>query len=271
MPAVIQDTRPGSPYRPPGSPYRGNTYPPDNRPRSRGPSPSPYGAPGGYPASSHSPVIQGEQGMLPAPEGFSRPPSAAQPYTQFNPMKIQDMEDFVDHIPRLPSVLVPHDVYHEDWIRLMTDLASAWVGRLPIPETARVGGRMPRRSTVAADLIDLWNASFFIPRGVELVLYKGRERRSGRLAGQVDKNLPGFDGSYYDDSVSGSDLSNGSDSDYAYGRRNEIAELREARRRRKEMEEDEKRKKKDRARRRMRELEKKYSVYLICLEQPVYR
>jgi hypothetical protein len=58
--------------------------------------------------------------MLPAPEGFSRPPNAAQSYTNFETMKISDMDDFMDVIPRMPLVLVPHDVYHEDWIRLMT-------------------------------------------------------------------------------------------------------------------------------------------------------
>ena len=30
-------------------------------------------------------------------------------------------------------------------------------------------------------------------RGVEVVLYKGRERRSGRNIGQVDVHLPGFE------------------------------------------------------------------------------
>ena len=57
---------------------------------------------------------------MPAPEGFSRPPNLAQSYTQFETLKIQDMEDFFENIPRMPLVLVPHDVYHEDWIRLMT-------------------------------------------------------------------------------------------------------------------------------------------------------
>lgn len=57
--------------------------------------------------------------MLTAPEGFSRPPNLAQPYTHFEMMKIQDMDDFLEVIPRMPLVLVPHDVYHEDWIRFM--------------------------------------------------------------------------------------------------------------------------------------------------------
>jgi hypothetical protein len=34
-------------------------------------------------------------------------------------MKIQDMEDFYENMPRMPKVLVPHDVYHEDWIRFI--------------------------------------------------------------------------------------------------------------------------------------------------------
>jgi hypothetical protein len=56
--------------------------------------------------------------MLPPPDGFSRPANLAQSYTFFETMKIQDMDDFYDNIPRMPMVLVPHDVYHEDWIRL---------------------------------------------------------------------------------------------------------------------------------------------------------
>jgi len=34
-------------------------------------------------------------------------------------MKIQDMDDFYENMPRMPKVLVPHDVYHEDWIRFI--------------------------------------------------------------------------------------------------------------------------------------------------------
>jgi hypothetical protein len=40
-------------------------------------------------------------------------------YTFFDTMKIQDMDDFYDNMPRMPKVLVPHDVYHEDWIRFI--------------------------------------------------------------------------------------------------------------------------------------------------------
>ena len=63
---------------------------------------------------------------------------------------------------------------------------------MPVPQYSP-DGRPPKRSTLAADVVDLWNTSFFRVRGVEMVLYKGRERRSGRYAGTVDVNLPGFD------------------------------------------------------------------------------
>lgn len=57
--------------------------------------------------------------MLPPPDGFSRPANLAQSYTYFDTMKIQDMDDFYENMPRMPKVLVPHDVYHEDWIRFI--------------------------------------------------------------------------------------------------------------------------------------------------------
>ena len=56
----------------------------------------------------------------PPPEGFSRPPNRAHPYTQFEMFKIGDLDEVMEAMPRMPAVLVPHDVYHDDWIRLMT-------------------------------------------------------------------------------------------------------------------------------------------------------
>ncbi|KAI0637899.1 hypothetical protein C8Q77DRAFT_1268803 [Trametes polyzona] len=219
---------------------------------------------------------QTQAGMLTVPEGFARPPNRAQPYTHFEIMKIQDMDDFLDVIPRMPAVLVPHDVYHEDWIRLMQDLAMAWAGTLPVPQYSP-DGRPPKRSTLTADVIDLWNASFFRARGVEMVLYKGRERRSGRMAGTVDMSLPGFD--EYD--VSSPSDSSDDDADSAderhrdrygagayggaYGRQAE-AELREQRRARRERRaERKKRKMEKKIRKRAKELDRTYAIYLQCI------
>lgn len=88
--------------------------------RSRAPSPMP-GLPGAaFPTSPRMPssAVGGDQ-QLTAPEAFSRPANAAQSYTPFNTMKVQDMEQFYDQIPRMPLVLETHDVYHQDWIRFM--------------------------------------------------------------------------------------------------------------------------------------------------------
>ena len=240
-------------------------------PYNRGPSPSPYSTPAYQPPP--------EEGILPPPEGFGRPPNAALSYTQFDTLKIQDMDDLVGNMPRMPAVLTTHDVYHEDWIRFMRDLSDAWLGRLPLPESAKQDGRPPKRSVMATDLVELWNDSFFAPRGVELVVYKGRERRNGRFAGQVDTHLPGFDLTADDITDSADDGEPDSEDDYVppggtrygshggvYGRQDaHTLEEHQARVRRKEIRQEEKRKRKEReARRRMKELERKYTMYLTC-------
>ncbi|PIL36851.1 hypothetical protein GSI_00541 [Ganoderma sinense ZZ0214-1] len=282
---------------PPGHVFEGQPM----RAGSRAPSPSPYGAPGAlvnlyanpgstYGASAgqvpYAPVppygtgigshasprvgavpldaAAGQQ-MLPAPEGFNRPPNRAQPYTQFEMIKIGDMDDFLEQMPRMPAVLMPHDVYHEDWIRLMTDLGLAWAGTMPVPQYSP-DGRPPKRSTLAADVVDLWNASFFRVRGVEMVLYKGRERRSGRYAGTVDVNLPGFD--KFDVSSPSEDDSDDSDEDryrdrdrygdvYGEGRRRKERKAEKAEARRRKMEK--------KIKRRQREMERSYAVYIQCV------
>jgi len=174
------------------------------------------------------------------------------------------MEQFYDHIPRMPLVLDTHDVYHQDWIRFMNDLALAWAGKMPIPEFSR--GPPPKRSTLVSDLIDLWNTNFFLTRRVEVVLYKGRERRSGPNAGTTDHHLPGFGESSSDDSSSESSESD-SDSDRYYGRGTDLTD---SRRRRKEKEEKKKRKKEKRQRQKAKEREKIYALYLTYLPPTAY-
>jgi hypothetical protein len=73
----------------------------------------------GYGAGVPAAVDPVAQAMV-APEGFTRPPNRAQPYNPFEPVKIQDMDEFVDNMPRMPLALVSHDVTHGDWIRFMT-------------------------------------------------------------------------------------------------------------------------------------------------------
>ncbi|KAG8218828.1 hypothetical protein J3R82DRAFT_4506 [Butyriboletus roseoflavus] len=205
-----------------------------------------------------SSLVGGEQ-QLTAPEAFSRPANAAQSYTPFNTMKIQDMEQFYDQIPRMPLVLETHDVYHQDWIRFMNDLALAWAGKMPIPEFTR--GPLPKRSTLIADLIDLWNSSFFLTRRVEVVLFKGHERRSGANVGTIDFNLPGLNPDSDDDSSSSTSDSESEPDRYAgYGRGVDLAE---SRRRRKEKKEEKRRRRREKKlRKKAKELEKTYTLYL---------
>ncbi|KAF5369979.1 hypothetical protein D9758_001327 [Tetrapyrgos nigripes] len=149
----------------------------------------------------------GSQGQLSTPECFHRPINAAHPYTPFEAMKVMDMDGFLESIPRMPAVLQPHDVYLEDWNRLMEDIALAWSGRLPVPAT---DGRVPKRATLTANLLGLWNDQFFERRGIEIVIYKGRQRRSGSKAGVVDLPMPSLDDT---DSLSSSSSSSDSDDD----------------------------------------------------------
>ncbi|KAH0580632.1 hypothetical protein H2248_002118 [Termitomyces sp. 'cryptogamus'] len=81
--------------------------------------------------------------QLIASKGFSRPVNGSNPFMPSDIMKIQDMEKFWSELPRIPGVLMTHDVFEEDWHRLMHDMALAWVEKLPIPELKQ-GGVMPR-------------------------------------------------------------------------------------------------------------------------------
>ena len=106
----------------------------------------------------------------------------------------------------------------------------------------------------------MWNVSFFLPRRVEVVLYKGRERRSGPNAGTIDHHLPGFnsDSDFDDDSSSSS--SDDSDPYPGYGPGNDLTE---SRRRAKEKKEEKKRRKREKkARKKVKELERTYTLYV---------
>ena len=161
------------------------------------------------------------------------------------------------------------------------DLSLAWANKLPVPAYA-TDGRPPKRTTLTSDLIELWNASFFLKRGVEVVLFKGRERRSGRLAGSVDLHLPGFDGAGGASDSSDSEDSSSEDDDDdredryrrgayggVYGRQQEAAlsELHEAKRLRRERKKAEKKRRKleKKQRRKQREAERKYALYITCV------
>jgi hypothetical protein len=149
----------------------------------------------------------------------------------------------------------------------LKDVALSWAGKLPTSDP----NRSSRPSQVTAELIGLWNNSFFAQRGVEIVLFKGHERRSGPWAGQVERNLPGFgDDSDSDSSDSVSSATSSSEGKYgrgaaagggyygsAYG---------DSKRRKAERKAEKKRKNKEKkARRRARERERMYAIYITCI------
>ncbi|KXN87939.1 hypothetical protein AN958_07949 [Leucoagaricus sp. SymC.cos] len=261
------------PGPPPGvSPY-GQPYPEQSgRIQSHSPRPPPSPRLGGASPLIPGAVLPDPGQQLPPPEGFSRPVNPILSYTAFETTKIQAMEEFLlaPYPPRMPGVLKSHDVYPEDWQRLMNDLRLAWSGRLPVPSDNR-GGQPPRRTTLVADLVDLWNTSFFLSRGVEVVLYKGRERRSGPKIGTIDHELRDDDN---DSDRSESEEEEEDESDLeeylmrnanAYGRPQDFDPVIIARRRREAKEEKRRARKEKEAKRKARakEREKAYALYII--------
>lgn len=151
-----------------------------------------------------------------------------------------------------------------------------------MPDYSR-DGRPPKRTVLASDLIDLWNTSFFLKRGIEVVLYKGRERRTGRNAGTVDVHLPGFDAAGVSDSSEDDSSSEDDDDDddlgdrhrygaygSAYSRQQELAlaEIQEAKRIRRERKKLEKKRRRQekKQRRKQKEADRKYSLYITCVQ-----
>lgn len=123
---------------PPGHVMEGQPILPQDRARMtpipRGPSPAPPGpyssSAVGLSQSASSPNMSlgapptrsrgAPPQQLAAPEGFSRPVNGSHPFTPFEIMKVQDMEKFLsEEAPRMPGVLMTHDVFEEDWRRLM--------------------------------------------------------------------------------------------------------------------------------------------------------
>ncbi|KAG6868463.1 hypothetical protein C0993_002438 [Termitomyces sp. T159_Od127] len=296
-----RSTTPSMVY-PPGHIMEGQPILPQDRarmtpiPRGRSPAPPlPYNSNAvGLSQSASSPNMSisaphaGSHGAPPkqlaAPEGFSRPINGSRPFPPFQIMKIQDMEKFWSELPKMPAVLMYHDVFEEDWRRLMVDMALAWAEKLPIPEPEE-GGGMPKRSTIVADLVNLWNESFFMKRDIELVLFRGKERRTGPLTGFIDENLPYLEEP--DDYISSEedtvDDDSNSDLEYGGGRyqhpgygdpQRQMAEIFEEGRRRKEAkiarEAERKRRRQERHRKRRERIRaRKYALYLTYVRTSV--
>ncbi|KAF6762553.1 hypothetical protein DFP72DRAFT_876213 [Ephemerocybe angulata] len=254
-------------------------------PKSRATTPNPPNAPlGNYlqanrpssrMSSRHSSASHGSPNppistQLAAPEAFSRAINAKLPYHKFGRTLVHRMDDFFSHMPKMPQNLESHDVRNEDWFRFMEDLTLAWTGRLPVPAgSSSRDPKPPKPAVIAAELIHTWNTAFFEPRGVEMILYRGGQRRSGRGFGKIDFN-PSEGSDWSSSSTSEESSSDGSDDPYpphasnAYSRedKNDLSSARKRyyddKRRRKDERRDRRRRKRERRR------NKEYSVMAVC-------
>ncbi|SRR6266550_284153 len=142
-----------------------------------------------------------------------------------------------------------------------------WANKMPVPPER--AANPPRRASVVAELLHSWNSAFFMPRGVEIVLYKGSARFSGPKAGITDLPIGKDDESTDSDSSSESSSEEepyrNSPPANPYGGGYQVpsvysSDSNESRRRRRE--EKKRRRKEKRMKRKQREREKKYSLYV---------
>ncbi|KIJ26984.1 hypothetical protein M422DRAFT_785063 [Sphaerobolus stellatus SS14] len=223
--------------------------------------------PGGSSTSYRAPSPRLRQGSMSAravqaPDAFSRPPSQAMPYTYFDSFAIlRDLQYLYNELPPLPAALLPHDVYHHEWDQCLEDVRRAWYTK---------GVDAKKRDKLLSRIIDVWNALFFAPRGVELILLRGSQHRSGRDYGRYDPELAGYADDYdSEDSDTLSSISTGSDFDESFGYYNRsrygtdpyIMESKEAKRAKKVA----KKRKQRRGQVRRNEAAQLYSLYLTCI------
>lgn len=124
---------------------------------------------------------------------------------------------------------------------------------------------------MVADLLDTWNDLFFLPRGSEVTLYKGSERRSGPKAGIIDKDLPEDDDSDKSESEDGDSDDESGLEEYlmrkaaTYGPQSGIDPVVIARRRREVKEEGKKARREARRKAKAKEKEEIYALYVTCV------
>ncbi|KAG9127926.1 hypothetical protein FRC07_007366 [Ceratobasidium sp. 392] len=130
----------------------------------------------------------------------------AQPFTAFEEFfLVEDLRELLQpQPPPLPAALVPHDVMAEEWDRCMQALIH--FANQAVQST---------RSSALDPLVDLatqWNTQFFLPRGVDIGVYKGNSRRSGP-AGMMESRLRSYDESESESESSSSSSTSSSESE----------------------------------------------------------
>ncbi|KAG8715425.1 hypothetical protein FRC11_004204 [Ceratobasidium sp. 423] len=179
-------SRHASPSMPPAhlpGGYGGSTYGGARDPTSASAYPA-YGADARTPYStvSNLPPTNDSYALTRRPAGGApsslypvpgRELNRAQPFTAFEEFfLVEDLRELMQpQPPPLPAALVPHDVMAEEWDRCMQGLISQTSQAL---QSSRSSALDP-----LIELITQWNTTFFLPRGVDISVYKGNSRRSG--------------------------------------------------------------------------------------------
>ncbi|CAE6522892.1 unnamed protein product [Rhizoctonia solani] len=162
--------------------YGGSTYGGARDPASA--SAYPYGndARTPYSTASNLPPTNDSYALTRRPPGGAQNPTypvpgrelnRAQPFTAFDEFfLVEDLRELLQpQPPPLPAALVPHDVMAEEWDRCMQGLISL---ASQVMQSSRSSALDP-----LVDLVTQWNTMFFLPRGVDISIYKGNSRRSG--------------------------------------------------------------------------------------------
>ena len=115
----------GAPVYPPGHVMEGHPVSRSHSPAS-GYGPGPTGGSGFIPGGPVSPRMPHQRmgggpptDPIAVPDAFTRPINRAVTFTAFELTKIQDLEELEDGPQRMPPVLATHDVFKEEWARLM--------------------------------------------------------------------------------------------------------------------------------------------------------
>ncbi|KAG8747507.1 hypothetical protein FRC10_000643 [Ceratobasidium sp. 414] len=131
----------------------------------------------------------------------------AQPFTAFEEFfLVEDLRELLQpQPPPLPAALVPHDVMSEEWDRCMQSLihlASQAV------QSTRSSDLEP-----LLEVVTQWNTRFFLPRGVDIGVYKGNSRRSGPPGMNMESRLRAYEESESESESSSSSSSSTSSSE----------------------------------------------------------
>ncbi|KAG9103205.1 hypothetical protein FRC06_011794 [Ceratobasidium sp. 370] len=131
----------------------------------------------------------------------------AQPFTAFEEFfLVEDLRELLQpQPPPLPAALVPHDVMSEEWDRCMQALIH--MASQAVQST---------RSSALDPLLEVvtqWNTQFFLPRGVDIGVYKGNSRRSGPPGMNMESRLRAYDESESESESSSSSSSSTSSSE----------------------------------------------------------